>query len=101
MFLICSVPLIQSASVSLQVQRIPDYEQYLCSLLAETDPAHPDYDDLNKAVTKVKNVSTHDFRTQWVFSSNFPRRFCQCGQWTQLKVHTNKPGSRQDLNVKT
>ena len=40
-----------------QVQRIPQYDKYLSDLLAETEEAHPDFEDLSKAATKVKNVS--------------------------------------------
>lgn len=41
----------------LQVQRIPDYEKYLSDLLEDTDPQHPDYEDLSKAANRAKTVS--------------------------------------------
>lgn len=40
----------------LQVQRIPEYDKYLNDLLDETDAGHPDYEELSRASTRVKNV---------------------------------------------
>ncbi|GFS13963.1 hypothetical protein ElyMa_003151200 [Elysia marginata] len=40
----------------LQVKRIPDYARYLNDLLGETDPAHPDYEDLSKAAGRVTSM---------------------------------------------
>ncbi|XP_062596201.1 uncharacterized protein LOC134257628 isoform X4 [Saccostrea cucullata] len=40
----------------LPVQRIPDYEKYLSDLLEDTDPQHPDYEDLSKAANRAKTM---------------------------------------------
>ena len=56
---IFSVTYFLPAIVMFQVKRIPDYARYLSDLLEETDPAHPDYEDLSKAAGRVTSVS-HD-----------------------------------------
>ncbi|GFN91027.1 rho GTPase-activating protein [Plakobranchus ocellatus] len=38
------------------VKRIPDYARYLNDLLQETDPSHPDYEDLNRAAGRVTSM---------------------------------------------
>lgn len=38
------------------VKRVPDYARYLNDLLEETDPSHPDYEDLSKAAGKVTSM---------------------------------------------
>lgn len=40
-----------------QVKRIPEYEKYLTELLQGTPEAHPDYEQLSRAVKKVQDVS--------------------------------------------
>ena len=42
-----------------QVQRIPEYDKYLNELLTDTDPEHPDYEQLSRAAAKVHSVSMH------------------------------------------
>ncbi|XP_056016327.1 uncharacterized protein LOC125673484 isoform X4 [Ostrea edulis] len=39
-----------------EVQRIPDYEKYLNDLLEDTDPQHPDYEDLSRAANRAKSM---------------------------------------------
>jgi len=41
------------------IQRIPRYNLLLLELLKHTEPSHPDYDDLTKALAKMKEVATH------------------------------------------
>ena len=43
----------------MQVQRLPAYASYLGELIQETDPGHPDYEELTKAAARVKTVSGH------------------------------------------
>ena len=41
------------------VQRLPRYVLLFQELLGETSPTHPDYENLQQAVTKAKEISTH------------------------------------------
>ncbi|XP_076466066.1 uncharacterized protein LOC143297570 isoform X2 [Babylonia areolata] len=44
------------ADCEFEVTRIPDYDKYLNDLVDATDPAHPDYDHLAKAASRVRNM---------------------------------------------
>eukprot|EP00027_Filamoeba_sp_ATCC50430_P004689 CAMPEP_0168564432 /NCGR_PEP_ID=MMETSP0413-20121227/13246_1 /TAXON_ID=136452 /ORGANISM="Filamoeba nolandi, Strain NC-AS-23-1" /LENGTH=1024 /DNA_ID=CAMNT_0008596111 /DNA_START=188 /DNA_END=3258 /DNA_ORIENTATION=- len=41
------------------IQRIPRYRLLLEDLRKHTDPTHPDYEDLNKSVTKIKAITKY------------------------------------------
>ncbi|KAK3097896.1 hypothetical protein FSP39_014249 [Pinctada imbricata] len=44
-----------------EVQRIPEYDKYLHELLEDTDPDHPDFEDLSKAASRSqKMVREHE-----------------------------------------
>ncbi|KAL4233770.1 hypothetical protein ACF0H5_008448 [Mactra antiquata] len=50
------IPLDLTRDVEFEVQRIPEYDKYLNELLQETDPSHPDYENLSRAAGKVRHM---------------------------------------------